>query len=282
MYTIGLSSCGKEFTEALFQGYRDAGITAIEISTAAENYEHLDYSQIAAWAKQYGINLWSYHLPFAPFEAIDPSVDALAEGTVDYFESLIRKAAAIGIRVFIVHPSGEPIAEADRPTRMACAKKTLARLAEIAEGYGTIIAVENLPRTCLGRDSADMLELVSAHPALKVCFDTNHLLGEDPVAFIRKVGRHFITTHVSDYDCRNERHWLPGEGKLAWLEILAALKEVGYRGPWLYELGFASSYSISRPQPLTCKDFAENAYSLFAGIVPPPHDLPLPGLTGWK
>ena len=96
-----------------------------------------------------------------------------------------------------------------------------------------------------------------------VCFDTNHLLKENPVDFIHKIGKRIITTHVSDYDFINERHWLPGEGGLDWQAILHALKDVGYSGMWLYEIGFSCPKTILRNRDLNCNDFARNAKELF-------------------
>ena len=67
------------------------------------------------------------------------------------------------------------------------AKSKLKILAQKAEELGMILAVEDLPRTCLGRNSDEMLELLSADSRLRVCFDTNHLLGEPITDFIKKV-----------------------------------------------------------------------------------------------
>lgn len=279
---IGLSTCGKDITEDLFRAYRDSGIDCMEISTAYDQYHALDYPALKAWSAAYGITLHSFHLPFGPFEELDISRPELQKQSVAYLAGLIAKAAAIGIRIFVVHPSGEPIEEDARPARLRCAKESLRQLADFAAGYGAVIAVENLPRTCLGRDSGDILELVSAHPALKVCFDTNHLLEEEPTDFIRNTGRLLISTHVSDYDFRNERHWLPGEGKLDWQALYAALKASAYSGPWLYELGFTAPASIRRPRELTCRDFAENAKCIFAGKPLSVHGIPEPNLPGWK
>jgi sugar phosphate isomerase/epimerase len=44
-----------------------------------------------------------------------------------------------------------------------------------------------------------------------VCFDTNHLLKESSEDFARAVGPHIVTLHVSDYDGKDERHWMAGE-----------------------------------------------------------------------
>ena len=262
---IGLSTCGKELDEALFRSYRDAGISAMEVSTASGNYQNLRYEEILALSQKYGITLWSFHLPFGPFEDIDISRTELAEKSIAYFESLIQKAAAIGIHNFVIHPSGEPIAESDRPARMTCTKKSLSKLADLAKKYDAVIAVENLPRTCLGKCAAEMKELVEAAENLRVCFDTNHLLGEDFEALFEAVGDKIITVHISEYDFVDERHWLPGEGKLDWQRMLKCFEKVGYQGVWLYEINFEAPATLSRSRKLNCEDFARNAAELFAG-----------------
>ena len=261
---IGLSSCGKELKRELFAQYRAAGIEAIEICTSYDKYDSLNYEDIKNFADEYGVELWSYHLPFSPFSRLEPSVRELQEGTLAYFGELIRLGANIGIKRFVVHPSGEPIAEADREARMECSMESMYRLAEIAREFGATVAVENLPRTCLGRSSDEILRLISVHSELRVCFDTNHLLSEDPVRFIERVGDKIITTHVSDYDLVDERHWLPGEGKTDWAALYSALVRSGYNGAWLYELSFDTPKNMPRVRPLFCRDFYDNATSIFA------------------
>jgi sugar phosphate isomerase/epimerase len=257
---LALSTCGTPITAELMSAHKDAGINTIEVSVGnMELASALDFHNARELANEYGVELWSLHLPFLPFNVIDPSNPTIADYTVEYFCSLIDKAVEIGIKVFVVHPSGEPIAESDRATRLACAKKSLATLAEYATAKGAVIAVEDLPRTCLGRDSSDILELISAHPDLRVCFDTNHLLGEKIADFIANVGDKIITTHVSDYDEKNERHWLSGEGVIDWKALKDALIAIGYDGPWLYELGLDGSLpTIERERRLEYSDFARN------------------------
>lgn len=253
-------SCGGTVNEEIMAGHKTAGINTIEISVGnTQLADALDFKEARRLADKYGIELWSLHLPFLPFNVIDPSVPALADYTVKYFCSFIDKATEIGIKTIVIHPSGEPIAESDRPMRLECAKKSLGALAEYAKARGAVIAVEDLPRTCLGRDSSDILELISAHPDLRVCFDTNHLLGESIADFIKKVGDKIITTHVSDYDEKNERHWLSGEGVIDWKALKDALIAIGYDGPWLYELGLDGSLpTINRERRLEYSDFARN------------------------
>ncbi len=263
---LGCSCCGTPINADLLAAYKNAGISGMEISLNKQDTDALDFPAVRALADEYGIELWSVHLPFWPFEVIDISVPSLANSTVEYFCSLIDKATAIGISVMVIHPSGEPIDEADRHARLECAKKSLYTLAEYAKERGAVIAVENLPRTCLGRNSSDILELISAHPDLRVCFDTNHLLSEDIHQFIMRVGSKIVTTHVSDYDAINERHWLPGEGVIDWKQLKSDLDAVGYDGYWLYELGLGgSSRTIDRDRCLTYHDFRTNYEQIMEG-----------------
>ena len=169
MYRIGMSSCNEHFTDALFADYKNANVQAIEISIGQKPEKDLDYAEIKRLSDTYEIELWSYHLPFAPFSELDLSHPDLCDHTVEYFKSLIKEGSAIGITRFVVHPSGEPILDEMRTARLECAKKSLANLAEYAKGLGGIICVENLPRTCLGRNSDEMLELLSAHDELRCC-----------------------------------------------------------------------------------------------------------------
>ena len=267
MLKIGLSSCGKPLTEELFKEYAEAGIDCIEISVGLDEADELDWPSIFARSQKYGVELWSFHLPFCPFYRMDISSpdEELRQRSVDKCADYIMKVSDFGVKVFVIHASGEPIDEERRPEYMAQAKKSLKTLAEVADKCMVTIAVEDLPRTCLGRNSSDMLELVSADDRLKMCFDTNHLLGEDIKGFIEKVGDKLITTHISDYDFVNERHWLAGEGDINWNELYETLIKVGYKGPWLYELGFDAPKSIKRDRDLTCADFSSNAKEIFEG-----------------
>jgi sugar phosphate isomerase/epimerase len=265
MLPIGLSSCGKELNDETFAAYREAGITHMELALAPAEYPVLNYRAVREMADRHGVLLWSLHLPFNPFHVLDISRRELAENAVAYQSELIKRGAEIGIKTFVIHASGEPIAEEDRPERMKQARLSLCLLADVAKSCGGRIAVEDLPRTCLGRNSSDMLALIADHPDLRICFDTNHLLSEDPLAFIRAVGSKIVTTHVSDYDGLDEKHWLAGEGILPWHAMYGALIAEGYTGPWLYELGYAAPATRPRSRNLTPDDFVRNAQEIFAG-----------------
>ena len=280
MYRIGLSV--KTPTKELFAECRRVGIEVAEISLSGEQYPTFDYRAAKTAAAENGIELWSFHLPFV-FELYDISKRELSKSAVGALSEMIARAADIGIKKMVIHPSGEPIEESDRYDRMERAKQSLVTLADCARKNGCVLAVENLPRTCLGRSSEEIAALTDADASLKVCFDTNHLLGgESSADFIKRLGDRIVTTHVSDYDFLNERHWLPGEGRLDFSLALNALASVGYNGVWLYEVGFDAPPSILRPRDLCCADFAENARALFAGERPCALGTPAQGLCAWN
>ncbi|MBE6588924.1 MAG: sugar phosphate isomerase/epimerase [Ruminococcaceae bacterium] len=280
MYRIGRST--KTPCEATFADYRTAGIEVAEISLPGELYPTFDYRAAKNAARACGVELWSFHLPFV-FELYDISKKELAASAVEQLSEMISRASDIGIERIVIHPSGEPIGDGERRDRMERSKQSLSRLAAHARRCGCVLAVEDLPRTCLGRNSEEIAELISVDDGLAVCFDTNHLLGDESATdFITRLGNRIITTHVSDYDFLNERHWLPGEGKLNWSAVLKALSEVGYNGVWMYELELEAPASIKRPRALYCEDFVKNAHALFEGRAPEVLGTPAPGLTAWN
>ena len=281
MFPIGLSTCGVPVTSEMLTAMREGGATHIELSYGKAAYDGMDVAAAADMIRAHGLVMHSLHLPFSRELDISLADPHLRGATMACQMELMKKGAAAGIPLFVIHPSSEPIADEDRPARMAQSKESLSVLTDLAVSLGVTLAVEDLPRTCLGNCSAEMLELLTAHPALRSCFDTNHLLGEDAVAYIRAVGDKIVTTHVSDYDFLNERHWMPGEGKQGFPGILSALRRVGYAGPWLYELGLATPKTIVRPRELTYADFGENARALFAGQKPAPLGTPVAGLGMW-
>ena len=260
----------------------EPGDCALPACVLPKQNADLKSRELSALSEKYGVKIWSMHLPFGSFTVLDLSNPALAEHTVEYYAELIKKGAEIGVDKFVLHPSGEPIKDEERRLRMETAKASLGALAKIAAKHGAVICVENLPRTCLGKNSEEIAELVSAHPALRVCFDTNHLLSEDPAEFVRKIGDKIATIHVSDYDFVNERHWLPGEGKIDWQAILAALCEINYSGVWMYEIELRCPKTILRDRAFVYEDFSKNAKELFAGEKPTVFSSPKPNLGWWE
>ena len=238
-----------------FEELANKGI-CMELCMDPHDLVTLDWKTLKEWIDTTRVELWTFHLPFGPLDIANPE-EYTHQYAVGLQAEYIKRAGELGAKIVVIHPSFEPIPPEARKEWMSTAKASLAQLAAIADAWGVTLAVENLPRTCLGNCSADMKELLSADPRLRVCFDTNHLLDERNADFVRELGDKIITTHVSDYDFRNERHWMPGEGKVDWGELVTALEEVGYDGPFLYEVDFEAGCTIRR-RKMTVTDYQNN------------------------
>jgi len=188
-----------------------------------------------------GLKLWSVHLPFTRKAPNDLSDDRTEwrEATLKNWIEILDRATRIGkFRVVVMHPSSEAqISDEERPRRLENLRQMLLRFIPLVkERYGAVVAVEDLPRGCLGNSSADFDWLVANVPDFKICYDTNHLLGEESHAFAARFAPYIVSIHVSDYDGVDERHWMPGRGIVEWPKVIDVLIRSGYDGPFMYEV----------------------------------------------
>lgn len=260
-YSIGMSTCGNLIGAEDFLKYAEAGVEKMELSFPCHAYADVDWNALKRGADRAGIVIHSVHLPFSTEFNPAHQDETVRQTAAERFQQIMDRSAVTEANIYVIHASSEPISDSDRPKMMKNAKNSLAALADFAAKRGVRVAVEDLPRTCLGNNSDEISELISVHENLFVCFDTNHLLGEDNAAFVKRLGQKIITTHFSDYDFIDERHLLPGEGSVNWPKLMDALDSVGYCGPLMYELGFQTK-NIARTRLLTPADFVQNANEL--------------------
>ncbi len=230
------SYCGK-FDESVMEDYAKAGVKYAEISHNYAYYDKIDWLKIPQWSQNTGTELWSVHLPFTRKEINIAYADKVTSNVaVAYQKLLIARAGEAGAKLVVIHPSSEPITDDIRPELLKRSAENLGKLVAKAAEYGMQVAVEDLPRTCLGNCSDDILYMLEQNPDLRVCFDTNHLLKQKNHDFVKAVGEKIITLHVSDYDFVDERHLFPGDGQNNWREIFADLEEANYNGAFMYEV----------------------------------------------
>jgi sugar phosphate isomerase/epimerase len=237
------STCWDTLGAEMYRSLAEEGIHHVELSGGnVRFFEELDFvrtaPQVIAEMRACDVEPSSIHLPFAPFETMDPTSpdDGVRDRIVETQGELLHAAADVGIPIAVIHPSGEPYRAFERGERMRRCIDTLGRIAEIASDCGVRLAVENLPRTCLGNIHEEIRLMVSEIPSLYVCFDTNHSLRQSNVDFVRALGDRIITIHASDYDMIDERHLLPFLGRNDWNGILTAMEETDYSGFFTFEV----------------------------------------------
>lgn len=251
-WKVGLS-CGRVSPEKL-QKAAEAKLDCIEINGIEEG---LNWEDVKKWESESGVFVNSLHLPFIWPKPGNVCCSPATlnpdewEQTKSLCVPMIENAAGKGgVKIFVIHPSLEPNPEQGekREALIESSIEHLSYISDVCKKYGAVLAVENLPRTCLGNTDAEMHRIIDANKDLKVCFDVNHLLKGDHVSFVKMLGDRIITTHISDYDFIDERHMFPRDarylpkqnlatwGKINWGELQKALEDIDYNGAFMYEV----------------------------------------------
>lgn len=186
----------------------------------------------------------TYHCSFGPDR--DPSSPdrAIRAAAISGLIAEFSQARSLRADIVVLHPSYEPIPDGERGARLETLRVSLSEIEERVRRYGYRVALELLPRTCLGNTVDELLEITEDFgDDFGFCLDVNHMMeriDEIPDA-VRRLSKRLYALHVSDYYGEDECHNLPGDGRIDWPAFVAALEEVGYDGPFTYEVRIEGS-----------------------------------------
>ena len=188
-----------------------------------------------------GVGPRTVHTAFGAALDISSPDPAVRSAGIQAAAAALDLAVQMGALIIVVHPSAEPIGNDEREQRKTLSRHSIKTIAQMAGKAGRRVAVELLPRTCLGRSASELLELLEGVDAgtAGVCLDTNHLMDRFrslPDA-VRALGPRLIALHCSDYDGVDEKHWPPLRGVIDWPAFFDALVAAGFSGPFHYEAG---------------------------------------------
>lgn len=150
---------------------------------------------------------------------------------------------ALGVEAGVLHLGGGGLAKAGwSPARIFARRcEALSAIAEYARGTVTTICLENLGAGSGVQTIDDFEPLLKAVnvPNVAICLDTGHanINGVDSAAFVRRAGARLKALHIADNLGQHDDHMLPyGRGTVRWTEVMKALREVGYRGLFNFEV----------------------------------------------
>ena len=250
-YTLGLASgffeepSAEKWRAAVAAGFTDAELNLPWKLPPDAMLEHAICNH--AILREAGVAVTSVHLPFGAWWEPSGSDPAYREDALRRFKGLLDWTGAQGIPIAVLHASWEPIRAEERPARLETAKNSIEILGAYAQKRGIALAIENLPRTCLGNRACEILAL--AEGAAGICFDVNHLLLETHADFLAMAGPRVITAHFSDYDFKDERHWFPGAGDIDWPALLRGMESAGCAGRCVFELSEDGTPAMGRFTP---------------------------------
>ncbi len=184
------------------------------------------------------VKINSVHAPFSSEVDISRLDNGGQEFALEQVDKAIKMAERLGAGIVVVHGSAEPIGEEERAKRLSKSRSGINILNQHVQSSGVRLALEVLPRTCLG-NTVDELQLLLADVPQEhtgACLDANHLANPSQLPdAVRQLGERIITLHVSDYDGIDEKHWMPFRGIVDWGAFANALRDIGYNGAFIYE-----------------------------------------------
>ena len=241
-YALSVSSLGGRLTDALIAALgrhppSHGGVWDLEVLPADWQPGGEDPDRLNDYLRLVGagvVRVGSIHLPFGGVWDFSVADEAARQTAVARQLDVIDQCAPLGATQLTLHASAEPIDPAERRTRLDQALRSLAQLLPEARRHGLRLAVEWLPRSCIGHNEDEILALVTPFPAkdVGILLDVNHVMtrhAELP-AIIGTLAPRLVAFHLSDYDGVDECHWIPGEdqGVIVWPEVMRAIRAIDH------------------------------------------------------
>ena len=243
MYNLKLGCSVKALSDDFFEKANkmvSLGFDTIDFDLCANGFlnreeEFIKLNERFQFLNKIGLKINAIHIPYGTEWDISIIDEKAMRYSIDNVKKTIVNLECFNPNCFVLHGSFEWIKEKDR-------KQTLKNLGKAYKEIQSItkidVALENLPRTAMLRSSSEIKKLSKMVRNLKICLDVNHFLLEESHEGIIEISKcaKIITTHISDHDYINERHWLPTKGKINWQRTIVELKNIGYNGVFNYEV----------------------------------------------
>lgn len=249
---ISLSRITNRIVPGLLSDLSNAQVKTLELSTSFFNEDSGSEKKkmLKEMLSLSSVSAFSIHAQFGEeYDFSNLDEDNYLSGISNALES-IELCRFFDAEMVVFHSSNEPVLKEERSARIGRVKKALESLSVEAARTGTKIALEFLPRDCIGNNVDELLDIIAEFDpeTVGVCLDTNHLMGDykNLPHIVRQLGKHLFTLHISDYGGVDEQHLLAGQGVIDWKMFIEALKENGYAGPFNYECNFEISGALRR------------------------------------
>lgn len=223
-------------------------------------WEEIAYN-IRNESEKLGLPIPQSHLPYPTRRASRDAFGPEAELN-DRFRELVRRCIRIseicGVKWAVAHPvfesDGLPHGFED------CLKynhRVYDEFVEEAARRGVGIAFENMCDSGPGArrfavTADELCALVDSYNApetVGVCWDFGHAnrtYPADQSAALRYLGGRLRATHVDDNVGKDDLHLVPYDGTVKWNELMPILAEIGYEGPFIYEVNVRTADPFAR------------------------------------
>lgn len=234
-------SVGVDYVETSFSAFVDKNRNFLASDEAIME----QVKKAKAAADQAGIEIWSIHMPFGKDIDISLAGEAGRQQVVALHKKILTFAKVLQPRIILFHPSYF-LGLNERELRKSQMIRSSLELQPAVKAINADMVIENMlgPALLLGasqerplcRTVAETVEIMNRLPKdIYSAIDMNHI--KNPENLIRAMGTRLKSVHIADGHGEKENHYFPcsGEGSNNWVEILAALEEARYRGPFMFE-----------------------------------------------
>lgn len=207
----------------------EAGFDSTMLWWGDEDFIPLSKAEQAACVRNAGLTIENVHAPYDQIAGLwSGNIDTLSRARQAYCRYL-EECADLRIPMMVIHGLPQESVENEQN-----GLRSFQILLEQANRLGVTLAVEN---TIEDSRFERLLDEGIPH-GLKWCYDSSHdwLYSMEPTRILRRYAGSLACLHLSDNDKEKDRHWLPGQGKVAFADIAQILKEIDFGGSWSLEV----------------------------------------------
>jgi len=226
---------------------KEAGIKYIEVKPKEGHFDFQDPKYLEEMAREFkknGIKVKSMHVPT---NGVDISLIEEYDRvwSIREVEKTILALIRLEGEIIVIHPGSKIKDEKERKRRREKSEQSLEEILKFCEQWGIKIALENTLPGKTGDSISEILEIVKKFNSknLGICLDTGHcnitssLYNHDGVIECLKEIRDYLChLHIHDNFGKSDDHYLPFEGNINWKKFTRALKEIEYKGVFMFEI----------------------------------------------
>lgn len=233
----------QDYNEKLYyeqlEVYKNYGFSHVEFSHVFQ-LDEAAAKRLKQRAMELGITIWSVH----SWHLNDLTSEALALYN-NQQEHHAKIAGALGASVMVCHLPNVKNRHGDLQRSVTI----LTMVADHCRKYGVRLAIE----VCEDGDVEHIMKVIDTlnRPDVGMNVDTGHVMWcskIQPSKVIRLCGSRIISLHLQDNYGANDDHQMPGLGLIDWPAVIKALKDVGYKGPLIMEMGYSGKKHRSVPE----------------------------------
>lgn len=197
---------------------KEAGFDEVILSWEDEIEPRLiPKEDMVGMARDAGLEVTNFHAPYRGYNDIWEKDAAGSRYFLDELCGFVEDCAHFDVPAIVVHTCDRELNDFNFENGL----RFFETLGKFGQDKGVDIAVENVSRQDLLYKLLDEIQL----PHFGICYDSSHdhMKPEWHGKILDRYGKRIKALHISDNDFKEDRHWIPGEGKIDFETLIPRL-----------------------------------------------------------